>query len=188
LSHGYATPAIASTTVGYTRTPHSAVALEQLIAELRASGCETVFGDVANGAAIIRPGLDTALAALRPGDVLAVASLALLSWRWDGLWPIMSAVEKAGAHIVSATERLDTRDARGFFDTVRILDAFGVSVRAARKAEASASRTDSRRRIPDDAWAEVAPLVLAGSLSANDAARRLQVNRSTVYRRLETGI
>lgn len=175
-------------TVGYARTPHSAAALDRQIAELRASGCETVFGDVANGAAIIRPGLDTALAALRPGDVLAVASLALLTWRWDGLWPIISAVEKAGAHVVSAAERLDTRDARGFFDSARILDAFGVSVRAARKAEASASRPDSRCRISDDAWAEVVPLLLAGSLSANAAALRLQVNRSTVYRRLESGV
>src|SRR5690606_27043946 len=107
--------------------------------------------------------------------------------RPDGLAVVLAAVEAAGAHVVAPAESLDTRTPCRFYDTVRIFEAFAANVRASRKVEASTRRPDSRRRIADDAWEEVAPLLLAGSMSVNDAARRLGVNRSTVYRRLETG-
>ncbi len=188
LSHGNATPARVHGIVGYARTPFPGTALDRRIAELTASGCRAVYSDAAVGAAIIRPGLDAALAALRPGDVLAVASLALLSWRLDGLGPILSAVKAAGAHVVAEAERLDTRSADDFFDTMRILDAFSVSVRAARKAEASSGRRDNRRRIDEEAWNAVEPLLSSGEISVNETARRLGVNRSTVYRRVESGV
>ena len=45
---------------------------------LAAAGCDKVFQDQVSGATVKRPGLDAALAALQPGDVLTV-------WRLDRL-------------------------------------------------------------------------------------------------------
>jgi len=60
---------------------------------LAAADCEKVFQDEISGAVTKRPGLDAALAALQPGDVLTV-------WRLDRS-PRHSAqgIEKAGGAI-----------------------------------------------------------------------------------------
>jgi len=63
--------------VGYARvsTTDQTLALQQ--DALQAAGCGRIFADTISGATDSRPGLDEALAYLRPGDVLAVSCLAL---------------------------------------------------------------------------------------------------------------
>ena len=64
---------------------------------LQAAGCDKVFQDHVSGATEKRPGLDAALAALQPGDVLTV-------WRLDRLGRSMP-------HLVSTVT--DLAQARG---------------------------------------------------------------------------
>jgi DNA invertase Pin-like site-specific DNA recombinase len=180
-----ATPVRPPLTVGYARALSPGPALDAQARALEARGCHRIYRDVASGAATIRPGLDDALSSLQPGDLLAVASLALLSWRLDGLWPVLAAVEAAGADLLAEAEGFDTRSVGSTFAFARILDAYAGTIRAARRAEATAHRPDSRCRIEEGRWQEVEPLMAAGQLSVAEGARRLGVNRSTVYRRLE---
>ena len=64
--------------IGYARvsTADQSMALQD--DALRAAGCEKLFTDTASGASKTRPGLEAALAYLRPGDTLCV-------WKLDRL-------------------------------------------------------------------------------------------------------
>ena len=181
----HATTAQPGPRIGYARDCGGGPRLSRLIARREAAGCGQVFSDAASGSASLRPGLDAALAALSPGAVLAVDSLALLTWREDGLREILFAVEAVGAHLVADAEGLDTRREGSVFDLARTMAAFAANVRAARQAEAKAGRPDRRCRISDEAWAEWRPRIVSGEVSVAEAAIALSVKRSTLYRRLE---
>jgi DNA invertase Pin-like site-specific DNA recombinase len=64
--------------IGYARVSTDDQNLSLQLDTLAAAGCEKVFQDHVSRAAVKRPGLDAALAALQPGDVLTV-------WRLDRL-------------------------------------------------------------------------------------------------------
>ena len=59
--------------IGYARVSTKEQNLDLQLDALRAAGCERTFHDKGvSGTTKTRPGLDRALKALRPGDVLAV--------------------------------------------------------------------------------------------------------------------
>ncbi len=64
--------------IGYARVSTDDQNLSLQLDALAAAGCDKVFQDQVSGAAEKRPGLDAALAAVQPGDVLTV-------WRLDRL-------------------------------------------------------------------------------------------------------
>lgn len=64
--------------IGYARVSTADQDLALQLDALRKAGCTRIFEDTASGAKTERPGLTSALAYLRPGDVLAV-------WRLDRL-------------------------------------------------------------------------------------------------------
>ena len=179
-----ATTANAAPHIGYARD-RDGPRLARLIERRRAAGCDQVFSDAAHGAAMFRPGLDAAIAALAPGRLLAVDSLALLTWREDELRKILFAVESAGAHILADAEAFDTRRESDIFSLARSLDAFASSVRAARMAETAMLRADRRSKIEPAAWRQMRAKIDSGEVTVAAAAVALGVKRSTIYRRME---
>lgn len=170
--------------VGYARAHRHAEGLEAQLGALRDAGAARLYSDDAKGAAIIRPGLQAAIAGLSAGDCLAVVSLDRLAWREDGLREVLAAVAGRHAHIRSLSEDFDTRSPSDIFGVMRALDAFADRVRLARAVEAQPTGgIDHRQRIEPAAWAQMRPRIESGEVTPAQAAKALGVARSTILRR-----
>lgn len=166
--------------IGYARAYANPGVLAEEQAQLTGHGCATVFGDDVNGAAVIRPGLASALAALRPGDTLAVVALDRLTWRVDELLDIAAQVNACGAFLWIAGSDFDTHSADGP-STFRALADFVAAVPAAREAERG--KSDPRQKVSASTVAKALGRVRERSVSMTQAARDLGVSRATLYRR-----
>ena len=80
---------------------------------LEAAGCERVFQDVASGAKTSRPGLDEALAYIRPGDSLVVWRLDRLGRSLPHLIHTVMMLEERGIGCQSLQESIDTSTSGG---------------------------------------------------------------------------
>ena len=79
-------------------------------------GAEAIFfrdEGISGGRADNRPGLQAALAAIKPGDVLAVYALSRLSRSTCDLLDLAEEVRVRGADLMSLTEKIDTSGAAG---------------------------------------------------------------------------
>jgi len=103
--------------------------LSPQIATLRAAGCEIIHEEEASGGDGNRPRLASALASLRPGDVLAVWKLDRLARSLRDLLFILERIEQAGAGFRSVTEAIDTTTAPGRL-MMQMLGAFAEFERA----------------------------------------------------------
>ena len=94
--------------VGYARADGDGAALAVLTRRLREAGCTVVHADERPGRQDDLPGLRDCLAALRPGDVLVVASLDQLGRTRPELIAAVEQVRRSGAGLRSLREDLDT--------------------------------------------------------------------------------
>lgn len=100
--------------IGYARVSTDDQNLDLQRAALEAAGCERVFEDLGiSGADFTRPGLAAALAALGPGDVLAVWKLDRLGRSLGQLITMIDRLGKSGAGFQSLSEAIDTTTAGG---------------------------------------------------------------------------
>ena len=166
--------------IGYARAFASPVGQAQERATLSANGCETLFADDVSGAAVIRPGLASALDALRSGDSLIVTSLDRLTWRVDELLDIIERVNACGASLRIAGSDFDTLSADAPA-TFRALADFVAAVPAARDTERG--KSDPRQKVAAPVVAKALRRVRDRSVSMTQAARDLGVSRATLYRR-----
>lgn len=125
--------------VGYYRLPpvrgvfFSPVQEERLLL----MGCQEVFSDRCLANAIIRPGLDKALAALEDGGTLAVLSLHALAGTTTDLMEAVLKLKARGLHLAVAQPEIDTNADPSFFAACATLAGFNgerVMVRAAEAA------------------------------------------------------
>ena len=77
------------------------------------AGCERIFEDTVSGAKTERPGLASALAYLRDGDVLMVWRLDRLGRSLAHLIEVVTALEAKGIGFRSLTEAIDTTTSGG---------------------------------------------------------------------------
>lgn len=125
--------------VGYYRLPpvrgvfFSPVQEERLLL----LGCQEVFSDRCLTNAIIRPGLDKALAVLAPGGTLAVLSLHALAGTTIDLMEAVLKLKDRGLHLVVAQPAIDTNADPGFFATCETLTAFNAERAMVKAAEAA---------------------------------------------------
>ena len=80
---------------------------------LQKAGCERIFEDTVSGAKAERPGLASALAYLRDGDVLMVWRLDRLGRSLAHLIEVVGALEMRGIGFRSLTEAIDTTTSGG---------------------------------------------------------------------------
>jgi Resolvase, N terminal domain len=85
--------------IGYARVSTDDPNMSLQLDALQAAGCDKVFQDHLSGAAVKRPGLDAALAALQLGDVLTV-------WRLDRLGRTMPHLVSTVADFRRARNRI----------------------------------------------------------------------------------
>ena len=100
--------------IGYARVSTLDQNLDLQLDALTTAGCEQIFSDKMSGAKT-RPGLDEALAFLRPGDALVVWKLDRLGRRTVKLIQLIEALKARGIGFKSLSNAIDTTTPEGMF-------------------------------------------------------------------------
>ena len=181
--------------VGYARvsTQDQKPALQ--LDALRSAGCEKIFEEKASGAQRERPELTAALAFVRKGDTLMVWKLDRLARSLKQLIETVELLAGRGIGLRSLTESIDTTTAGGklVFHVFGALAEFERSIiRERTKAGLEAARARGRTggrppALTDKDLAAARALLADPAITVEEAARRLHVAPSTLYRHLPGG-
>jgi DNA invertase Pin-like site-specific DNA recombinase len=99
--------------IGYARVSTHDQNLDLQRDALKGASCTKVYEDQVNGASRARPGLDSALDALREGDTLVVWRLDRLGRSLKHLIEVVGDLEKRGVGFKSLQESIDTTTSGG---------------------------------------------------------------------------
>lgn len=107
-------------------------------------GCDQLFHDKCYGLAVHKPGLETALAAMQPGDVLVVQSLHAFAAHLVDLLEFLARLEVGGFELLTLAEGIDSRAPGGFFRICGQLATFHDQRRVVRTLEEKIVRDGPR--------------------------------------------
>src|SRR5579875_1213897 len=181
--------------VGYARVSTHDQTLNLQKDALRTAGCERIFEDTVSGAAAERPGLDEALAFLRPDDSLVVWKLDRLGRSLRHLIETATALQQRGIGFKSLTEQIDTTTSGGklIFHVFGALAEFERNLirertQAGLKAARARGRQGGRPKKLDERKAQMAQqLYNDRGNSIEDICKTLGISRATLYRYIRTG-
>lgn len=155
---------------------------------LEAAGAIRVFEDVISGRKFDRSGLIALLDHARPGDSLCVVRLDRLGRSLKELLEIVDELRGRQINLISLEEKIDTSSAAGelIFHVFGAIAHFERRLIAERTKDGLArarkrGRKPGRPKIDKDTVDAALKLIEAG-LSAGQAAKRLSIGRSTLYR------
>jgi DNA invertase Pin-like site-specific DNA recombinase len=179
--------------IGYARVSTLDQSLDLQIDALEKAGCEKIFTDKMSGAKT-RPGLDEALAFLRPGDVLVVWKLDRLGRRTVKLIQLIEELKERGIGFKSLSNAIDTTTPEGMF-IYRISSSFAELERdlarertmAGLSAARARGRLGGRPRKLKGKQAEMAAAMLKDPHTSIDEVCEAfpHVSRRTLYRAAE---
>jgi DNA invertase Pin-like site-specific DNA recombinase len=130
--------------IGYARVSTVEQSLDLQIDALQKAGCDKIFSDKMSGAKA-RPGLDEALAFLRPGDALVVWKLDRLGRRTVKLIQLIEELKERGIGFKSLSNAIDTTTPEGMF-IYRISSSFAELERDLARERTMAGLTAARAR------------------------------------------
>lgn len=178
--------------IGYARvsTPDQKLSLQH--DALERAGCERVFDDQASGARTDRPGLAAALAYLRAGDTLVVWKLDRLGRSMSHLIEKIGELAARGIGFRSLTENIDTTTPGGMlvfnifgslaqFERDLIRERTQAGLRAGRERGSKGGR---RPVVTPDKLRKARAHIAAG-LTVREAAARLKIGKTALYKALE---
>lgn len=182
--------------VGYARTSthEQAASLEAQIAELREAGCEKIFSEQASAVGK-RPQLDAAMAFIREKDVFMITRVDRLARSTADLLKIVDNLEKREIGLVVKSMNgmeLDTRNAisKLMLTVLGAVAEFERQMMLERQREGIAkAKAEKRYKGRDPSALRKLPEIKAlknQGIGASEIARRLKINRSSVYRLLST--
>ena len=155
---------------------------------LRKAGCERVFEDTVSGSTSERPGLSSALAFLREGDVLGVWRLDRLGRSLPHLIEVVAGLEARGVGFRSLTEAIDTTTPGGrlIFHVFGALGQFERDLirertKAGLSAAAARGRKGGRKPVVTDEKLQKARTLLTQGLNVREAALRLKIGKTALY-------
>jgi DNA invertase Pin-like site-specific DNA recombinase len=176
--------------IGYARVSTLEQNLDLQVDALQKAGCEKILTDKMSGAKA-RPGLDEALAFLRPGDVLVVWKLDRLGRRTVKLIQLIEELKERGIGFKSLSNAIDTTTPEGMF-IYRISSSFAELERdlarertmAGLTAAKARGRLGGRPRKLKGKQAEIAAAMLKDPNNSIDEVCEAfpNVSRRTLYR------
>jgi DNA invertase Pin-like site-specific DNA recombinase len=175
--------------IGYARVSTLDQNLNLQLDALTTAGCEQIFTDKMSGANA-RPGLDEALAFLRPGDVLVVWKLDRLGRRTVQLLQLIEALKARGIGFKSLSNAIDTTTPEGMF-IYRISSSFAELERdlarertmaGLQAARARGRKGGRRRKLTEDQAKLAAKMLDDPTNKVKDIMAAFKVPRSTLYR------
>jgi DNA invertase Pin-like site-specific DNA recombinase len=174
--------------LGYARCSAADQNLDRQTDALGAAGCDRIFAEHMTGTRRDRPELAALLDYARPGDTLVVTELSRLGRRLSDLIDLAETLAERGIELRSLKEAIDTRTPTGklVFHLLSSIAQFERDIIAERAAEGRAAakargRTGGRPRC-DETKIEAARQLVAGGMSAMQAARSVGVSRASLYR------
>jgi DNA invertase Pin-like site-specific DNA recombinase len=176
--------------IGYARVSTQDQNLDLQRDALNRAGCEKIFEEKKSGkAGTKRPALESALAYLRPEDVLVVWKLDRLGRSLVEMMRTIDTLRVDGVKFQSLTEHLDSESANGRFAlqihgamAEYFLDLNRERTMEGLKAALARGRKGGRPPKLSDQDLEAARAMLAaGTISVADIAKRLGVSRPTFY-------
>jgi DNA invertase Pin-like site-specific DNA recombinase len=175
--------------IGYARVSTLEQHLDLQIDALQKAGCEKICTDKMSGAKA-RPGLDEALAFLRPGDVLGVWKLDRLGRRTVKLIQLIEELKARGIGFKSLSNAIDTTTPEGMF-IYRISSSFAELERdlarertlAGLAAARARGRLGGRSRKLNSKQADLAVTMLKDrNTSIEEVCEAFHASRRTLYR------
>jgi DNA invertase Pin-like site-specific DNA recombinase len=178
--------------IGYARVSTLDQNLDLQEDALKAAGCEKIYSDKTGGTKAERPGLERAMADLRPGDLLVVWKLDRLGRSLKHLIEAVADLSHRGVGFQSLQESIDTTTSGGKLifhvfgtlaeferDIIRERTLAGLSAARAR------GRMGGRPRNLDDKKKRHAVLLHSDPTnSVKDICRTLGISKATLYRYL----
>lgn len=177
--------------LGYARISTNQQDLDAQRGRLKEAGAIRIFEDVISGKIFKRPGLEELIAYARPNDLICVVRLDRLG---RSLKELLETVEYLKAHnigLMSLEEKIDTSSAAGEL----VFHVFGAIAHFERRLIAERTKDGinaarlkgkqpGRPGLNTDKLDAAIKLVESG-LSPTNAARQVQLGRSTLYRELK---
>jgi DNA invertase Pin-like site-specific DNA recombinase len=175
--------------IGYARVSTSDQTLNLQRDALKEAGCIKVFSDRGlSGSVGSRPGLDRALASLRPGDTLIVWKLDRLGRSLAHLVQTIAELGERGVNFRSLSDPIDTQSPGGrlVLHIMAAMAEFERSLivertRAGLEATRRRGKKLGRRRLLTPKHVTLARKLLANGETRAAVAHRLGVSRSTLY-------
>jgi DNA invertase Pin-like site-specific DNA recombinase len=175
--------------IGYARISTKYQSMDMQIESLKKAGCEKIYQDQVSGGTNIRPGLASALDAVRKGDTLVVWKLDRLGRCVKHLVNLFNDLSKEGVNFLSITEDIDTSTPMGTFlfhvmAGMAQMERDLTSERVKAGIEAAKLRGDwfGRKRKFTDSKIASAKKLLATGMKVKDVARDLAISVPTFYR------
>ncbi|MDR0242649.1 MAG: recombinase family protein [Burkholderia sp.] len=175
--------------IGYARVSTDEQHLDLQVDALRNAGCGEIFIDQGiSGTKFSRPGLDSALGRLSPGDCLMVWRLDRLGRSLGKLIDLVSDLEERGIEFESLTESINTKSSSGLlvFHMMAALAQFErnlISERTRAGMAAARARGISLGRKPAlNKEQRILALELLQNKSISEVASYFDVNPRTVKR------
>lgn len=177
--------------VGYARVSTGDQDLALQMDALKRAGCERIFTDKASGAKVDRPGLTQALAHVRDGDALVVWKFDRLGRSLPHLIETVTALQAGSVGLRSLTENIapTTPGGRLIFNVFGALAAFERDLirertKAGLAAAAARGRQGGRKPVVTSDKLTRARGLLANGLTVREAAMRVKVGKTALYRAL----
>lgn len=179
--------------IGYARVSSDTQNLDLQRDALTACGCTSLYeDDGVTGDVARRPGLDQALAALAPGDVLVTWRLDRLGRSLPHLIHLVETLQARGCEFVSLTEAIDTTSAGGRlvfhimgalaeFERALIIERTKAGIAAARRRDQHLGRP---RALSPAQVAHARAQIEAGAQTTASMARLMDVSKATLWRAL----
>lgn len=177
--------------IGYARVSTAEQDLALQLDALHAAGCTRIFEDRISGAKVERPGLSAALEYLREGDTLVIWKFDRLGRSVRHLIDTVGDLERRGIGLRSLTEAVDTATPGGRllfhifgalaqFERDLIVERTSAGLRAAE----ARGRKGGRRPVITPDKLERARMHIAAGLTVREAAARMKVGKTALYKAL----
>lgn len=176
--------------LGYARVSTSEQELASQYERLNEVGAIKVFEDKISGKIFTRPGLSELIAYARPNDLLCVVRLDRLGRSLKELLETVDMLKSNKIELMSLEEKIDTSSAAGEL----IFHVFGAIAHFERRLIAERTKEGIRAarlkgKIPgrpplDKEKLDAAFKLIKSGISPTNAAKQLQIGRSTLYREL----
>jgi DNA invertase Pin-like site-specific DNA recombinase len=177
--------------LGYARVSTGQQDLSGQRERLKEAGAIKIFTDVISGKISDRPGLEDLISYARTGDLLCVVRLDRLGRSLKELLEIVARLKDSNIGLMSLEEKIDTSSAAGEL----VFHVFGSSAHFERRLIADRTRDGIRavrlrgkypgRPVLDKDKLDAALKLVGSGLSPTNAAKQVQLGRSTLYRELK---